>query len=72
MTKSSEPKIAVPLDEWAEALIDRTLERHLNTCPVRERVEKLEVRLASLIAFMAGSGLLGGTVGAVIAKIAGV
>jgi len=59
----------VPLPEWAEGLIDLALERHMNQCPVKDRVEKLEIRLASLIAFMVGSGLLGGGVGALIGKL---
>jgi len=65
----SVPTVKVPLPEWAEGLIDLALERHLNACPLRPRVEKLEIRLSSLIAFMVGSGLLGGSVGAFIAKV---
>ena len=60
--------VAEPLDVWAEKLIDRALAKHANSCKLRERVEKLEVKLSTLIGFMAGSGLLGGVTGAAIAR----
>ncbi len=60
--------INLPLETWAENLIDRALEKHSNRCPLRKRVERLEVRLSSLIAFMVGSGLLGGAAGAVLSN----
>ncbi len=70
MTGKGNPErmITVPLETWAEDLIDRALEKHSNRCPLRKRVGKLEVRLASLIAFMVGSGLLGGAAGAVLSN----
>lgn len=68
---SVDQKIEMPLEAWAEQLVDRCLSKHQNNCPVRSRVEKLELRFSSLIAFMAGSGLFGGAIGAVIAKFLG-
>ena len=48
---------------------------HEIACPVRNafgdlqlRVQKLELRLSTLIAFMLGSGLLGGAAGAALVK----
>ena len=48
---------------------------HEMACPVRSgfgdlqlRVQKLELRLSTLIAFMLGSGLLGGAAGAALVK----
>ena len=54
-----------------QGLIDRALARHRAECPLWGRVEKLEIRLASLIAFMLGAGLLGGGAGAILAKLIG-
>ena len=49
---------------------------HVAECPVRSehaaillRIQALEMRLATLIAFMLGSGLLGGAMGAGIVKL---
>ena len=48
---------------------------HELSCPVRldhtevlQRIQKLEMRLSTLIAFMLGSGLLGGAAGAALVK----
>lgn len=60
----------VPLEKWIEEIIKRTVAEHVNSCPVAPRVSRLEIRLSSLVAFMAGSGLLGGTAGAVIVRVA--
>jgi len=57
---------SVPIEAWIEEIIKRTVAEHVSTCPVAERVVKLEIRLSSLVAFMAGSGLLGGGAGAVV------
>ena len=61
--------VKVPLPEWAEGLIDLALARHMANCPMRKRVETLEIRLASLVAFMVGAGLLGGGAGALVARL---
>lgn len=47
------------------------IERHMNTCPVRDRVQRIEVKLSSLIGFMIGSGVLGGGTGVLAAKLLG-
>ena len=46
---------------------------HLRLCPlignkIEERIRTLETKLAKLIGFMIGSGLLGGASGAIVAK----
>ena len=64
-------KVSVPLDEWAENLIDRTFQKHLANCPMRPRVEKMEIHFYALVGYMIGSGLLGGGAGALIAKLIG-
>ena len=66
---SDRPSVTVPLDQWTEELIKRTIQEHANLCPVRDRVEKLELRVASLIAFMIGSGTLGGLAGALLTRM---
>lgn len=68
---SEQPKMEVPLDEWSNALIDAALLRHAAKCPLADRVSKIETRMASLIGFMIGSGLLGGAVGSIISHMAG-
>ncbi|MFH1498199.1 MAG: hypothetical protein ABII82_10280 [Verrucomicrobiota bacterium] len=52
-------------------IIRRTVAEHVASCPVAERVQRLEIKLSSLVAFMAGAGLLGGGTGALIVKLAG-
>lgn len=59
----------MPLDEWVETIIDRALEKHQNKCPLGPRVRVLEIRLAALIGYMVGSGIVGGAAGAGIAKL---
>jgi hypothetical protein len=51
-----------------ERIIAVTVLRHQEKCPVKDRVAKIELRLATLLGFMAGSGLLGGATGAVVAR----
>ena len=69
---SEGPQIKVPLEEWTEDVIDRALAKHAASCPLRPRVERLELKLASLIAFMVGSGMFGGAFGALMVKLIGV
>lgn len=64
-------KIEVPIGTWVEDVIDRALQKHENRCPLRQRVEKLELKLGTLLGFMAGSGLLGGVVGGLITRAIG-
>jgi len=59
----------VPLEKWVEEIIRRTIAEHVSSCPVQTRVQRLEVKMGSLIGFMAGSGILGGGVGALFVKI---
>ena len=64
--------ISEPLPDWVERIIDSALTKHLQTCPVPERVRKLEVRLATLVGYMIGSGVVGGFTGAVVGKSLGI
>ena len=64
-----ERDITIPLEEWAEHLIDRALAKHRDQCPLYGRVRKLEIRFALLIGYMVGSGLVGGIVGALLSRI---
>jgi len=61
----------IPIETWVEAIIRRTVAEHVASCPVNARVSKLEIRLSSLMAFMAGSGILGGGAGALIFRLMG-
>lgn len=72
------PTIEIPLPQWAEMLIDRTISKHAERCNIRqqvarldERVGKLELRFGMLVAFMVGSGALGGVTGVVVSKLLG-
>ena len=68
-------QVLVPWDKAVELLADRAayaaadklLKSHAELCPARlgfpaveERVGKVEVRLAALLGYMFGSGILGG------------
>ena len=64
-----DPVISEPLDEWVERVIDRALLKHAASCPVSHRVTKLELRFAAFIAFMLGSGLVGGAIGSLLSKV---
>lgn len=53
---------------------ERAIQQHLRLCPlatlkVEDRLRGVEISLARLIGFMLGSGLLGGTAGALITKL---
>ncbi len=63
------PEIQVPLDEWAENLLDRALSKHMENCPLAGRVRILEIRFAALVGYMVGSGVVGGLASAAIMKI---
>ena len=64
-------KQQVPLERWVEEIVKRTVAEHVASCPMSPRVQRLEVRLSSLMAFMVGSGGLGGAAGGVIVKLLG-
>jgi len=64
-------KPTVELQEWVKAIIHATVAEHQASCPTGIKVQALEVRLSSLVAFMAGSGTLGGVAGAVVVKVLG-
>jgi len=63
------PTINVPLPDWADGLIDAALQRHAINCPLWDRVRKLEIRFAVLVAFMLGSGFVGGAIGSLLSKV---
>jgi hypothetical protein len=54
-------KVEITLEDWAEALIDRALERHKLECPVKvieKRVSLLESKVG-LIFWLGGPVILG-------------
>ena len=63
--------IHVPLEQWAKDLVEHALDRHAAKCPLAKRVATLEVRFSSAVAFMVGSGLLGGLAGALVSLLGG-
>jgi hypothetical protein len=73
-------KIEVPLPEFVRAIAREAaqvvIREHVDMCSavsdLKElfpRVRSVELKLASLVAFMAGAGLLGGGVGALVARL---
>jgi hypothetical protein len=72
------PEITEPLDKWAGKLLDAALQRHTLWCmqhgmgpqiaEVRADLSRMKLRLVALLAFMAGSGLLGGAAGAAVVR----
>ena len=61
----------VPIEQWVEEIIRRTVAEHLSNCPNAERIQRLEVKWGTLLGFMAGSGTLGGLAGGIIVKMVG-
>lgn len=63
------PNVTQPLDKWAEDRLLAALQRHTLWCmehgPGAE-VSRVKLRFAALVAFMAGSGILGGGIGAAV------
>ena len=72
------------LAPWIERVIDlaiaRALKAHVAGCPLLTdtrmngmagRIQKLEIRYAALLAFMIGSGVIGGGVVASVFKLLG-
>jgi hypothetical protein len=55
---------------------ERMILQHLKLCPfanlaIEERLRKIELRFATLLGFMLGSGMLGGISGALFSKLIG-
>ena len=51
--------------------VGRDIAEHVAECKAIPRIQRLEVRFGMFLGFMAGSGLLGGLVGAIATRIAG-
>ena len=73
---SEQPEIKVPLERWvreiAREAATTALAEHQKQCKisaVEERVAKVEIRQATLVGFMAGSGVLGGLAGALVSGL---
>jgi len=64
-------RVREDLEPWVRRIIHETVLEHQQTCPLLPRVRRIELRLAIFIAFMAGSGLLGGTIGAALTRALG-
>ena len=64
-------RVREDLEPWVKRIIRETVLEHQQSCPLAGRVARLEVRLAVFVAFMAGSGLLGGATGAFLARVFG-
>ena len=64
-------RIREDLEPWVRRIIHETVLEHQQTCSLASRVRRLELRLAIFVAFMAGSGLLGGATGALLARAFG-
>ena len=65
------PQISEPLDVWAEKLLAAALQRHSLWClkhGVGADLARLRIRFTALVAFMVGSGVLGGAAGAAMMK----
>jgi len=68
------PNHRQPYDQWAEGQLLQAIEHHTLWCKehgVGADVLRIRLRLAYLIGFMAGSGVLGGLAGAVAARLLG-
>ena len=70
------PEIKVPLEDWVVQIAEKTahcvFEQYRSQCPCDDhtrRLNKLEIRFTALVAFMAGSGVLGGLTGALFSKM---
>ena len=50
--------------EFIRAIVKEAMATHAAYCPLADRVRVIELRFASLVSFMAGSGILGGGIGA--------
>jgi hypothetical protein len=66
MADPKEPRVTVPLSTVIDLAVQKALEKHMT--PLVVRVEKVELSVARLLGFMAGSGLIGGLIGGVLGK----
>ena len=64
-----EDEVSVKLEPWVKAIVDYAISRHIAECPIAPRIQSLEIRFSSLLGFMAGSGIIGGALGAGIVKV---
>lgn len=71
-----EQHVQVPLTDFVTGIVVKAvtivIEKHIATCPCPEAVKDLEKRTRRTemwVAAMVGSGLLGGTAGALLAKL---
>lgn len=75
-------EIQVPLTDFVKQIAreaaQEVIKEHVATCQTAiafpasvERLRKLEIKTSTLIGFMAGSGALGGGIGAIAAKLMG-
>ena len=78
MADDQQPAIKVPLENWVREIAREAawtvIKEHRQEChieQVEKRVGQLEVRVSTLIGFMAGSGLLGGLAGALLSRAVG-
>ena len=78
MTNEDLHKIEVPLDDFireiAQSAARQVIAEHIVTCPlvishVFDRMTTLENRFSLLLGLIVGSGILGGTAGAMLAKL---
>ena len=53
-------KISVELEPWVEAVIDRALTKHVLSCPLSERVSRIELSWAKVCGMVVGGGAVGG------------
>ncbi|MCX5671139.1 MAG: hypothetical protein NTU94_07465 [Planctomycetota bacterium] len=67
-------EVTEPLEPWVERVIDRALLKHERRCVEQglgRRLRVVEVRIAWLVGYMVGSGLLGGAAGAMVYRAFG-
>lgn len=61
--------IETSLDDFLDLVVEKAIAKHIETCQVRKKVDKLELRFAAFVGFMLGSGLLGGAIGGYLVKV---
>jgi hypothetical protein len=49
----------------------RLIAEHESHCPAHSRIQRMEVRFVALLAYMAGSGTLGGLAGGIAVRLIG-
>lgn len=65
------PTVHMELPEFVRAIVDHAMAQHQNACPMVPRIARMEIRFATLLGWMAGSGLGGGVAGALLSKMIG-